>query len=60
MTVFNIPIAFATAMASAMIPSVAQACAAGKRDLAREKIAAAIKATAKMLNVIYEQEQMSE
>ena len=45
MTVFNIPIAFATAMASAMIPSVAQACAAGKRDLAREKIAAAIKAT---------------
>lgn len=45
MTVFNIPIAFATAMASAMIPSVAQASAAGEIDLAREKIASAIKTT---------------
>lgn len=45
MTVFNIPIAFATAMASAMIPSVAQASAAGKPGLAREKIASAMKAT---------------
>lgn len=45
MTVFNIPIAFATAMASAMIPSVAQASAAGEVGQAREKIASAIKTT---------------
>ena len=45
MTVFNIPIAFATAMASAMLPSVAQACAAGEIGQAREKISAAVKAT---------------
>lgn len=45
MTVFNIPIAFATAMASAMLPSVAQACAAKEMELAREKIASAVKAT---------------
>lgn len=45
MTVSNIPIAFATAMAAAMIPSVAQLSAAGERELAREKIGMAIKTT---------------
>ncbi|MBR6477652.1 MAG: polysaccharide biosynthesis protein [Lachnospiraceae bacterium] len=45
LTVFNIPLAFATAMASAMIPSVAQATAAGDIKLAKEKIASAIKST---------------
>ena len=44
-TVFNIPIAFATAMASAMIPAVAQASASGDEELAKEKIASAVKAT---------------
>lgn len=45
MTVSNIPIAFATAMAAAMIPSVAQLLAAGQPDQARQKIALAIKTT---------------
>ena len=45
MTVFNIPIAFATAMASAMIPSVAQATASGDHELAKEKIAFSVKMT---------------
>ncbi|MBP5282858.1 MAG: polysaccharide biosynthesis protein [Lachnospiraceae bacterium] len=45
MTVFNIPIAFATAMASAMIPSVAQASASGDKALAKKKISSAIKMT---------------
>ena len=45
MTMFSIPLAFATAMASAMIPSVAQAAAAGDKIRAREKVASAIKTT---------------
>lgn len=45
MTVSNIPIAFATAMAAAMIPSVAQLSAAGETSEARKKIALAIKTT---------------
>ena len=45
LTIFNIPIAFATAMASAMIPSVAQAKASGDMALTKSKISAAIKAT---------------
>ena len=44
-TVFNIPIAFATAMASAMIPSVAQASASGDIEKTKEKITSAVKAT---------------
>lgn len=45
MTVANIPIAFATAMAAAMIPSVAQLSASGETKLAREKIGMAVKTT---------------
>ncbi len=44
-TIANIPIAFASAMASAMIPSVASFVAAGKRSEAREKIGVAVKST---------------
>lgn len=43
MKVSNIPIAFATAMATAMLPAVAQLTAAGKVEEAKEKIAASIK-----------------
>lgn len=45
MTVANIPIAFATAMAAAMIPSVAQLSASGETKLARKKIGMAVKTT---------------
>lgn len=45
MTIANIPIAFATAMAAAMIPTVAQLVAAADLSGAREKIALAIKST---------------
>lgn len=44
-TISNIPIAFASAMASAMIPSVASFVAAGKRSEARNKIGVAVKST---------------
>ena len=44
-TVSNIPIAFASAMASAMIPSIAQLVSAGDMKQAKEKIAQAIKTT---------------
>lgn len=44
-TISNIPIAFASAMASAMIPSVAAFVAAGKLNEARDKIAVAVKST---------------
>ena len=42
-TISNIPIAFATAMGAAMIPTVAQVVAAGELEETREKIAAAVK-----------------
>ena len=45
LTVLKIPLAFASAMAAAMIPSVAQACAAGKYDETRESIGTAVKTT---------------
>ncbi len=45
LTISNIPIAFASAMASAMIPSVAQLVAAGNLADARNKIGLAIKST---------------
>lgn len=45
LTISNIPIAFASAMASAMIPSVAQLIAAGDRNGTREKIGVAVKTT---------------
>ena len=45
MKVANIPIAFASAMATAMLPLVAQLAAAKKYEDAREKIASAIKTT---------------
>ena len=45
LTISNIPIAFATAMASAMIPSVAQMIAADDREGAREKIGLSVKTT---------------
>lgn len=45
LTISNIPIAFASAMAAAMIPSVAQLMSAGKVKGAREKIGAAVKST---------------
>lgn len=45
LTISNIPIAFASAMASAMIPSVAQLVAAGNLSGARDKIGLAIKST---------------
>ena len=45
LTMSNIPIAFASAMASAMIPSVAQLMAARDAKGAREKIGLAVKTT---------------
>lgn len=45
LTVSNIPIAFATAMASAMIPSVAQLMAAKDMQGAKDKIGLAVKST---------------
>ncbi len=45
MTISNIPIAFASAMTSAMIPAVAQLIAARDEQGAREKIGAATKST---------------
>lgn len=44
-TISNIPIAFASAMASAMIPSVASFVAAGQIGEAKEKIGVAVKST---------------
>lgn len=44
-TISNIPIAFASAMASAMIPSVATFVAAGKIYEAKDKIGVAVKST---------------
>ncbi len=44
-TISNIPIAFASAMAAAMIPSVAQLSAAGEHEATREKIGIAVKTT---------------
>ncbi len=43
LTLSNIPIAFATAMASAMLPSIANLTASNDREGAREKIALAVK-----------------
>lgn len=45
MTMSNIPIAFASAMTSAMIPAIAQLVAANDERGAREKIGAAVKST---------------
>ena len=45
LTISNIPIAFASAMAAAMIPTVSQLVAAKNMDGAREKIGVAIKTT---------------
>jgi len=45
LTISNIPIAFATAMASAVIPSVAQLVAARELEEARAKIGLAVKTT---------------
>ena len=45
LTISNIPIAFASAMAAAMIPTVSQLVAAKNMDGAREKIGLAIKTT---------------
>ncbi len=45
LTISKIPIAFASAMASAMIPSVAQLTAAKNMEGAREKIGLAVKTT---------------
>ena len=45
LTISNIPVAFASAMASAMIPSVAQLMAAGKKQESCEKIGLAVKTT---------------
>ena len=45
LTISNIPIAFASAMAAAMIPSVAQLIAAKEMDTAKEKIGLAVRAT---------------
>ncbi len=45
LTISNIPIAFASAMASAMIPSVAQLVAAKDVKGAREKVGTAVKST---------------
>ncbi len=45
MTMSNIPIAFASAMTSAMIPSIAQLIAANDERGAREKIGMAVKST---------------
>lgn len=43
LTLSNIPIAFATAMASAMLPSIAKLTASNDREGAREKIGLAVK-----------------
>ena len=43
LTISNIPIAFATAMASAMLPSIAKLTASNDREGAREKIGLAVK-----------------
>lgn len=43
LTISNIPIAFATAMASAVIPSVAQLAAAGDAEGTRQRIGLAVK-----------------
>lgn len=45
LTISNIPIAFASAMASAMIPSIAQLVAAKDIEGAKDKIAMAVKST---------------
>lgn len=45
MTISNIPLAFASAMAAAMLPTVAQLVAAQDEEGAREKIALAVKTT---------------
>ena len=45
LTISNIPIAFASAMAAAMIPTVSQLVAAKDMEGAREKIGVAIKTT---------------
>lgn len=45
LTISNIPIAFASAMASAMIPSIAQLIAKKENDEARSKIGLAVKTT---------------
>lgn len=45
MTVSNIPIAFASAMAAAMLPSVAQLMATNQVETVKEKIGVAIKST---------------
>lgn len=45
LTISNIPIAFASAMAAAMIPTVSQLVAANNADGARDKIGTAIKTT---------------
>ncbi len=45
MTISNIPIAFASAMAAAMLPTVAQLSAAKNESGAREKIGVAVKTT---------------
>lgn len=45
LTISNIPIAFASAMAAAMIPTVAQLVAAKNMEGAREKIGTAVKTT---------------
>lgn len=44
-TISNIPVAFASAMAAAMLPAVAQLTAAKRMGEAREKIGLAVKAT---------------
>lgn len=45
LTVSNIPIAFATAMAAAMLPSIAQLAAEKKKEEAKIKIGLAVKST---------------
>lgn len=45
LTISNIPIAFASAMAAAMLPTVAQLVAAKDKEGAREKVALAVKVT---------------
>lgn len=44
LTLSNIPVAFASAMASAMLPSIANLMASGDREGAKEKIGLAVKA----------------
>ncbi|MCR4616913.1 MAG: polysaccharide biosynthesis protein [Lachnospiraceae bacterium] len=45
MKISNIPIAFASAMAAAMIPQIAQLIAANKKEESKQKIGLAVKAT---------------